>query len=128
MPIPSLEEYHRLRNKGKENLTQGNPQKAIEYYSRAIVEAERLVGLENSRFLKEFAPQQIRLNCNRVSGHDRVACQFCREYLEIAVCYANRSLSHCNLKEYKNALNDAEDAIGLAPEWPKVRINFIKWL
>lgn len=117
----SAEEYRRLKEKGKEHLNQGNSEKAVEYYTRALKEAKKL--LENSleNYSPEFASIEIRVTCANLPGHEPKTCQFCSKYLELAVCFSNRALANCNLKAYEAALLDAEEAIRLAPEWPKVK-------
>lgn len=116
----SVEEYRRLRDKGKEFLTQKNPQKALEYYTRAIDEAKKLIEKDHTEFSPSFPPQEVRVTCANLSDHEYKTCKFCRKYLELGICYANRSLARCSLKEFEGALLDGEEAIALAPEWPKV--------
>ncbi len=123
----SVEEYKRLRNKGKEQLNEGNSQKAVEYFTRALKEANKLLEREPEAYSPEFPPQEIRVTCQNLPEHDAKACQFCRKYLELAVCYSNRAFGSCNLKAYEAALLDAEEAIHLAPEWSKVN-EFTKHL
>ena len=54
------EEYRRLKDKGKENLLDGNSEKAVEYYTRAIEEAKRLIkDEEGSRLSTAFVPQDV---------------------------------------------------------------------
>lgn len=116
----TVEEYRRLREKGKELLNEGNSAKAIEYYSRAIQIAKRLLETEPNNYSALFSPQEVRVTCSNLPEHDPKVCEFCSKYLEVAVCYSNRSFAHCNLKGYEKALLDAEEAIKLASEWPKV--------
>lgn len=119
----TLEEYRRLREKGKEYLNQGNSSKSVEYYNRALKIANKLLETESSPYSALFAPNEIRNTCTNLPDHDGITCEFCSKYLELAVCYSNRSFAYCNLKEYKKALVDAEEAIKLAPEWLKVTID-----
>lgn len=117
MPV---EEYRRLRDKGKEFLTQNNPHKAQEYYTRAINMAKKLIEKDPTEFSLSFPAQEVRVTCANLTDHDEKTCKFCRKYLELGICYANRSLARCNLKDFEGALLDGEEAIALAPEWPKV--------
>lgn len=121
----SVEEYKRLKEKGKEQLNEGNSQKAVEYYTRALKEATKLLEREPEKYSPEFPPQEIRVTCLNLPDHDGKTCQFCSKYLELAVCYSNRAFGNCNLKSYEAAKNDAEEAIRLAPEWSKVRRNIV---
>lgn len=114
----STDEYYRLRDKGKELLTQENSTKAIEYYSRAIKEGLKLS--ENSSFSSKLIPTEERAKCMSLSEHNNRTCQACGKYLELPICYANRSLAYFNLTKYDLALADADKAISLAPEWSKV--------
>lgn len=116
----SIEEFKRLKEKGKEQLNEGNSQKAVEYYTKALKESKKLLEKEPERFSPDFPPNEIRITCANLQDHDGKSCQFCSKYLELAVCYSNRSLAHCNLKHYESALIDAEKSIKLAPEWSKV--------
>lgn len=118
-----MEEYRRLKEKGKEHLGQGNSEKAVEYYTRALKEAKKLLETSPENYSSEFASPEIRVTCANLSEHDGKSCEFCSKYLELAVCFSNRALAHCNLKSYQAALLDAEEAIRLAPEWPKVIKN-----
>lgn len=120
--MSTVEEYRRLKEKGKENLGQGNSGKAVEYYTRALKIANKLLENAPDLFSPEFAPHEIRVTCANLPEHDPKTCSFCPKYLELAVCYSNRALANCNLKAYEAALLDAEDAIRLAPEWPKVNL------
>lgn len=117
----SAEEFRRLKEKGKEHLGQGNSDKAIEYYTRALNEASKL--LETGDYLPEFSPQEVRVTCANLTDHDSKSCKHCGKYLEVAVCYSNRSLACCNIKKYERALLDSEEAIRLAPQWPKVNLS-----
>jgi len=117
----SVEEYRRLRERGKEHLNEGNSLKAIEYYSRSIKIAQRLLEIEPNSYSPLFSPPQVRVTCSNLPDHDTKTCEYCSNYLELAVCYSNRSFAHLNLKEYERALLDSEEAIQLAPEWPKVQ-------
>ena len=119
----TVEEYRRLREKGKEHLNEGNSIKAVEYYSRALKVAHRLLELAPNHYSALFSPQEVRATCSNLPDHDPKTCEFCSKYLELAVCYSNRSYAHCNLKEYEGALLDSEQAIKLAPEWPKVNME-----
>lgn len=118
--MSSLEEYKRLKEKGKEQLNEGNSQKAVEYYTRALKEANKLLEREPEKYSRDFVPPEVRVTCANSPEHDGKTCQFCSKYLELAVCHSNRALGNCNLKEYEAALLDSEEAIRLAPEWPKV--------
>ena len=120
-----MEEYRRLKDKGKEHLGQGNLEKAIEYYTRALKEAKKLLENSPGKYSPHFSSNEIRSNCSNSPEHDANNCEICSKFLELAVCYSNRALAYCNSKSYQAALLDAEEAIRLAPEWPKVnnRIN-----
>lgn len=115
-----MEEYRRLKEKGKEHLGQGNSGKAVEYFTRALKEAKKLMEASPEIYSPDFVSSEIRVTCANLPEHDGKSCEFCSKYLELAVCYSNRALAHCNLKSYQEALLDAEGAIRLAPEWPKV--------
>lgn len=117
------EEYYRLRDKGKEHLQLDNSQKAIEYYTRAINEASKLVS--TGKYQAQFIPQEKRAECIQKADHNNRTCQSCSSFLEVPICYANRSLAYFNLKKYDSALVDSERAIALAPEWPKVRGSLV---
>lgn len=119
-----MEEYRRLKEKGKEHLGQGNSEKAVEYYTRALKEAKKLLEAFPENYSPNFASHEIRVTCSNLPEHDTKNCQHCSKFLELAVCYSNRALAHCNLKSYQAALLDAEEAIRLAPEWPKVKVQF----
>lgn len=119
----TVDEYRRLREKGKELLNEGNSAKAIEYYNRAIKIAKGLLEMEPNRYSALFSPQEVRVTCSNLPDHDPKICEFCAKYLELAVCYSNRSYAHCNLKEYEKSLLDSEEAIKLAYEWPKVQTS-----
>lgn len=114
------EEYYRLRDKGKEHLQLDNSQKAIEYYTRALNEGSRLIS--TGKYQAQFIPQDARVECIQKADHNNRTCQSCSLYLEVPICYANRSLAYFNLKKYDLALVDSDCAIALAPEWPKVGI------
>lgn len=116
----TVDEYRRLREKGKEHLNEGNWGKAIEYYTRAIKIAKRLLEIEPNHYSALFSPPEVRVTCSNLPEHDSTTCEYCSKYLEVAVCYSNRSFAHCNLKEYEKALLDSEETIKLAFEWPKV--------
>ena len=120
-----MQEYRRLKAKGKEHLSQGNSEKAVEYYTRALKEAKKLLETAPGNYSPEFVSPEIRVTCANLLEHDEKSCEFCSKYLELAVCYSNRALAHCNLKSYQAALLDAEEAIRLAPEWPKVIKNTV---
>ncbi len=119
--LMSTDEYYRLRDKAKEFLTQENSSKAIEYYSRAIKEGLKLS--QRSTFSPKLIPTEERARCMSQSGHNNRTCETCSKYLELPICYANRSLAYFNLKKYEFATTDAEKAIMEAPEWSKV--NFL---
>ena len=116
----TVEEYRRLREKGKEHLNGGNSLKAVEYYSRALKIAMRLLEIAPNLYSACFSPPEVRVTCSNLPEHDWKTCEFCSKYLELAVCYSNRSFAHLNLKEYERALLDSEEAIRLAPTWTKV--------
>ena len=116
-----MAEYRRLREKGKEHLFLGNYEKSIEYYNRALKEAKNLLDSPSCTFSANFAPQEVRVTCTNLPEHDAKTCEFCSKYLELAVCFSNRSLALCNMKSYENALKDAQEAINMAPGWAKVR-------
>jgi tetratricopeptide (TPR) repeat protein len=117
-----MEEYRRLKEKGKEHLSQGNSEKAVEYYTRALNESRRLLETFPQNYSPSFASNEIRITCANLPEHDGKTCKYCSKFLELAVCYSNRAFAHCNLKAYEAAILDAEEAIRLAPEWPKVEI------
>ena len=117
-----LDEYNRLKEKGKEQLNEGNYQKAVEYYTRALKEAEKLLENSAEAYSKGFPPPEIRASCTNIPEHDVKTCLFCSKYLELAVCHSNRAFANVNLKSYEAALLDSEEAVRLAPDWPKVRI------
>lgn len=118
--LASMEEYRRLKEKGKDHLSEGNCEKAVEYFTRALKEGKKLLETYPEKYSPEFVSHEIRVTCSNLPEHDGKNCEHCSKYLEFAVCYSNRSLAHCNLKSYQGALLDAEEAIALAPEWPKV--------
>jgi tetratricopeptide (TPR) repeat protein len=119
--LMSVQEYWRLKGKGKDTLNLRNHHKALEYFNRAIKEGHNLIDdIANNTFKAAFAPKEIRSVCTSIPGHDQVTCLKCGSYLELAVCYSNRSLTFCLLKNYESALLDAEEVIRLAPEWSKV--------
>ncbi len=122
----AIDEYYRLRDKGKEFLNQDNSSKAIDYYSRAIKEALKLG--QNENFSPKLTPAHLKAQCLSQSEHNSRTCETCGKYLEIPICYANRSLAYFNLKKYELALSDADKAISLAPEWSKVSflVNVLK--
>jgi tetratricopeptide (TPR) repeat protein len=124
----TFEEYKRLRDKGKECLIQGNSEKAVEYFSRAINKGLDLLQENNSEFSSGFIPHEIRIQCSTLQDHDSKACSSCSKFLELAVCYSNRSLAYCNLKLYEKALLDSEETIKLAHDWPKVKPSFFGFL
>lgn len=101
-----MDEYRRLKDKGRDCLREGNAQKAIDYCTRAINEALRLA--ERLDYSPGFPDTDTQSNT---------------QFLELPVCYANRSLAHLNLKQSDAALADAERAIALAPDWPKARAH-----
>jgi stress-induced-phosphoprotein 1 len=41
------------------------------------------------------------------------------------VLYSNRSAAYASLKQYKEALNDANTTIKLKPDWAKVSLSFL---
>lgn len=112
------DEFRRLKERGKECLGQDNLGKSIEYYTRALKEASKL--LETGEYSVDFAPHEVRIICANLVDHDPKACEYCGKYLELAVCYSNRSLANNKMKRYEGALLDSEEAIRLAPQWPKV--------
>lgn len=121
----STSEYYRLRDKGKEYLTQENSAKAIEYYTRAINEASKIV--QDTRYSPNLIPAKVRAECLSKNEHNSRNCESCSNYLELPICYANRSLAYFNLKKYDLALGDAEKTIRLAPEWSKVLDEYDFW-